>query len=104
MVRVFDGFVFGQQETAVLHLRVDTTCAHVDAIIVSEGTTSLAGTRVCTSSKSSPSSTPLLLRSVSSLLRRGLPPPSRSTMLPPAWEGGGPDGGPDGGQPWRVRQ
>lgn len=44
-IKVFDGMVFGQAEDVVLRLRIDTTCASVDHIIVSEGTTSLAGTR-----------------------------------------------------------
>lgn len=42
-MRLFDTFVFGQRERAILNLRVDTTCGVVDHIVIAIGTTSLSG-------------------------------------------------------------
>ena len=41
--RIFDCFIFGQHEAAMLFLRVDTTCGMSDHIIVAHGTTTHGG-------------------------------------------------------------
>lgn len=41
--RIFDCFIFGQRELAVLQLRIDTVCGAVDEVIVSHGTTAHSG-------------------------------------------------------------
>ena len=43
MVKIFDCFVFGQREVAVLNLRIDTLCHVVDHFIIAQGSTSLSG-------------------------------------------------------------
>ena len=40
---IFDCFIFGQKERAILHLRIDTMCGTAEHTIISQGTTSLSG-------------------------------------------------------------
>ena len=39
-MKIFDAFVFGQRERAILNVRIDTTCGLVDHTIISVGTSS----------------------------------------------------------------
>ena len=41
--RLFDCFIFGQHESLILNLRIDTTCGIADDIIISQGTTTHSG-------------------------------------------------------------
>ena len=47
-IKIFDCFVFGQRERAILNLRIDTTCGIVDHIVIAIGTTSLSGDKLQT--------------------------------------------------------
>lgn len=42
-IKIFDCFIFGQRELAILHLRIDTLCHTVDHMILAQGTTSHSG-------------------------------------------------------------
>ncbi len=44
--RIFDCFVFGQRESAILALRIDTLCPVVDHIVVAQATSSLSGRKL----------------------------------------------------------